>query len=150
MSVRTGMYHFEVSRTAMYQVRYVLAHTRVAVHTVMYCLVPGVQDSRCQNAAGDSRVTWSRWTAHWQSGGKVTVTVGRNPGRARVSATRPAMPMMDAGSRSGSSFKFKLLPSQRRPHCRPGGARLRPESRPWCLPLGIHLQVTQATRLCMI
>jgi hypothetical protein len=27
MSVRTGMYHFEVSRTAMYRVRYVLART---------------------------------------------------------------------------------------------------------------------------
>jgi hypothetical protein len=27
MSVRTGMYHFVVSRTAMYRVRYVLART---------------------------------------------------------------------------------------------------------------------------
>jgi hypothetical protein len=27
MSVRTGMYHFEVSRTAMYRVRYVLVRT---------------------------------------------------------------------------------------------------------------------------
>jgi hypothetical protein len=47
MSVRTGMsrYHFEVSRTAMYRVRYVLAST--STHDTagaLYCLVPGVQD----------------------------------------------------------------------------------------------------------
>ncbi len=34
MSVRTGMYHFEVSRTALYQVRYVLARTS-AYHLVL-------------------------------------------------------------------------------------------------------------------
>ena len=32
MSVRTGMYHFEVSRTAMYRVRYVLAHTSTVTY----------------------------------------------------------------------------------------------------------------------
>ncbi len=47
MLVRTGMYHFEVSRTAMYRVRY----WYVPVHIVMYCLVPGVQDSRCAQPA---------------------------------------------------------------------------------------------------
>ncbi len=49
---RGGDLHFqvEVSRTALYQVRYVLARTRLVLYgtywLVLYCLVPGVQDSR--------------------------------------------------------------------------------------------------------
>ncbi len=34
MSVRTGMYHFEVSRTAMYRVRYVLVRTSTYRHVL--------------------------------------------------------------------------------------------------------------------
>jgi hypothetical protein len=44
MLVRIGMYNFEVSRTALYRVRYVLARTSTYR---LNCLVPGVQDSRC-------------------------------------------------------------------------------------------------------
>ncbi len=36
MLVRTGMYHFEGSRTALYRVRYVLAHTGT-FHLVLPC-----------------------------------------------------------------------------------------------------------------
>jgi hypothetical protein len=36
MSVRTGMYHFEVSRTALYPLRYVLASTST-YHLVLPC-----------------------------------------------------------------------------------------------------------------
>jgi hypothetical protein len=35
MLVRTGMYHFEVSRTALYRVRYELARTST-YHLVLY------------------------------------------------------------------------------------------------------------------
>ena len=34
MLVRTGMYHFEVSRTAMYRVRYVLVRTSTYRHVL--------------------------------------------------------------------------------------------------------------------
>ena len=37
MSVRTGMYHFEVSRTAMYRVRYVLAARTSTYRHVLPC-----------------------------------------------------------------------------------------------------------------
>jgi len=36
MLLRTGMYHFEVSRTALYRVRYVLARTST-YHLVLPC-----------------------------------------------------------------------------------------------------------------
>jgi hypothetical protein len=44
MSVRTGMYHFEVSRTAMYRVRYVLVCTSTYRHVLPcmhFCYRPG-------------------------------------------------------------------------------------------------------------
>ena len=43
MSVRTGMYHFEVSRTAMYRVRYVLAHTSTYRHVLPCTRYTGFQ-----------------------------------------------------------------------------------------------------------
>jgi hypothetical protein len=43
MSVRTGIYHFEVSRTAMYRVRYVLAHTSTYRHVLPCTRYTGFQ-----------------------------------------------------------------------------------------------------------
>jgi hypothetical protein len=43
MSVRTGMYHFEVSRTAMYRVRYVLVRTSTYCHVLPYTRCTGFQ-----------------------------------------------------------------------------------------------------------
>ena len=43
MSVRTGMYHFEVSRTAMYRVRYVLVHTSTYRHVLPCTRCTGFQ-----------------------------------------------------------------------------------------------------------
>jgi hypothetical protein len=43
MSVRTGMYHFEVSRTAMYRVRYVLVHTSTYRHVLPCTRYTGFQ-----------------------------------------------------------------------------------------------------------
>ena len=43
MSVRTGMYHFEVSRTAMYRVRYVLARTSTYRHVLPCTRCTGFQ-----------------------------------------------------------------------------------------------------------
>jgi hypothetical protein len=40
------MYHFEVSRTALYPLRYVQACAST-YHQALYCHVPGVQDSIC-------------------------------------------------------------------------------------------------------
>ncbi len=50
MSVLTGMYHFEVSRTALYPLAYVLAHTGTYHLVLPYTRGHGdtVQDSRCQ------------------------------------------------------------------------------------------------------
>jgi hypothetical protein len=45
MLARTGMYHFEVSRTALYRVRYVLARTST-YHLVLPRPVPCIR-SRC-------------------------------------------------------------------------------------------------------
>ncbi len=43
MSVRTGMYHFEVSRTAMYRVRYVLVRTSTYSHVLPCTRCTGFQ-----------------------------------------------------------------------------------------------------------
>ena len=43
MSVRTGMYHFEVSRTAMYRVRYVLVRTSTYRHVLPCTRCTGFQ-----------------------------------------------------------------------------------------------------------
>jgi hypothetical protein len=43
MSERTGMYHFEVSRTAMYRVRYVLVHTSTYRHVLPCTRCTGFQ-----------------------------------------------------------------------------------------------------------
>jgi len=45
MSVRTGMYHFEVSRTAMYRVRYVLVRTSTYRHVLPCTRCTGFQMS---------------------------------------------------------------------------------------------------------
>jgi hypothetical protein len=43
MSVRTGMYHLEVSRTAMYRVRYVLVRTSTYRHVLPCTRCTGFQ-----------------------------------------------------------------------------------------------------------
>ncbi len=49
MLVHTGMYHFEVSRTALYQVRYVLARNST-YHLVLPCTrCTGFQMLACQS-----------------------------------------------------------------------------------------------------
>ncbi len=53
MSVRTGMYHFEVSRTAMYRVRYVLAHTGTYRHVLPCTRCTGFQmNALCGKTGG--------------------------------------------------------------------------------------------------
>ncbi len=54
MSVRTGMYHFEVSRTAMYRVRYVLVRTSTYSHVLPCTRCTGFQmdDSDQQDSDG--------------------------------------------------------------------------------------------------
>jgi hypothetical protein len=52
MSVRTGMYHFEVSRTAMYRVRYVLVHTSTYRHVLPCTRCTGFQMAVVQDSEG--------------------------------------------------------------------------------------------------